>query len=377
MAAQEMAAEDMAGGRLISADSHVVEPPALWAEYVPAQFRDRAPRLESDEETDRIVCEGEELAPVGLLAGCYRADNDVRLQGRWDEDVPAAGYDPAARLKEIAADGVSGEVLFPTIGMHLFPIKDSDCQWALFRAYNDWLADFCSHAPGTFRGLAMLLHEEVDKAVAELRRTAAKGLGGVMVPLWTGESNPYHDERFGPLWAAAVDANLPVNIHTSTTRDRSKAWNKGGAADNWVLKTSQIQKSVLEMIFFGLFDRFPELVVVSAENDAGWAGNVIERADFWWRRNRRVYAGGSSVICRHPPSYYFGRNIKLTFMRDRTAVLAREVIGTDCLMWGSDFPHHVSTWPRSLEQIDANFDGVPEEVRRDIVYGNVASLYGF
>lgn len=372
-----MAPEEMAATRVISADSHVVEPPNLWTEYVAAEFRDRAPHLESDAETDRIVCEGEELAPVGLLAGCYRADDAVRLEGRWEEDVPAAGYDPGARLEAIAADGVSGEVLFPTIGMHLFPIKDADFQWALFRAYNDWLSDFCGGAPSTFRGLAMLLHEDVDKAVAELRRTAAKGLSGVMVPLWTGESNPYYDERFGPLWAAAVDAGLPVNIHTSTTRDRSKGWNKGGAADNWVLKTSQIQKAILEMIFFGLFDRFPELVVVSAENDAGWAGNVIERADFWWRRNRGVYAGGSSVICRHEPSYYFRRNIKLTFMRDRTAVLAREVIGAECLMWGSDFPHHVSTWPNSQAQLESNFEGVPDGVRRDIVWGNVASLYGF
>jgi predicted TIM-barrel fold metal-dependent hydrolase len=362
---------------IISADSHVVEPLDLWAKYLPAQYLDRAPHIVSDEVTDRIVCDGDELAPVGLLAGCYRQGDEVRLEGRWEEDVPKAGYDPAARLEAIEADGVDAEVLFPTLGMHIFPIKDSEFQWALFRAYNDWLADFCAFAPDHFKGLTMLMHEDVEASIAELQRCRTKGHSGVMVPLWTGEDNPYYHERFDPLWAAAVEAGTPVNMHTSTTRDKSKAWNKGGAVDNWVLKTSQIQHALLEMIFYGLFDRFPELTVISAENDAGWAGNVIERADFWWRRNRKVYAGGSAVLCEHEPSYYFRKNIRMTFMRDHTAVLARDVIGTGSIMWGSDFPHHVSTWPNSVKTLDEHFEGVPDEVREAVVAGNVRKAYGF
>jgi predicted TIM-barrel fold metal-dependent hydrolase len=365
------------GMKVISADSHVIEPPDLWQKYLPAKFRERAPHLIHAETTDLIVCEGEELAPVGLLAGCYRQGEDVRLEGRWDEDVPDSGYDPDARVTAIDKDGVSGEILFPTLGMHVFPIKDTEFQWSLFRAYNDWLSDFCGSYPDRFKGLAMLMHENVETSVAELERAAAKGLSGVMVPLWTGEDNPYHDGRFDPIWRAAVDHGMPVNMHTSTTRDKSRAWNKGGAVDNWVLKTSQIQHAILEMIFFGLFDRFPDLTVVSAENDAGWAGNVIERADFWWRRNRKVYAGGDSVVCEHEPSYYFRKNIKMTFMRDRTAILAREVIGTESLMWGSDFPHHVSTWPDTLSTLADYFEGVPDDVRDAIVSRNVQELYKF
>jgi len=361
----------------LSADSHVIEPPDLWSKYLPAALVDRAPTVVHEADTDRIVCDGEELAPVGLLAGCYRRSEDVRLEGRWDDDVPAVGYEPGPRLEAIEADGVAGEVLFPTLGMHVYPIKDRELQWGLFRGYNDWLADFCAYAPDRFKGIAMLLHEDVDASVAELQRSRDRGHAGVMVPLWTGEENPYHDRRYDRLWAAAVEAGMPVNMHTSTTRDRSKAWNKGNAVDNWVLKTSQIQHAILEMIFYGLFDRFPELVVVSAENDAGWAGNVIERADFWWARNRKVYAGGDTVVCTHEPSYYFHRNIKMTFMRDRTAVLANEVIGIGSLLWSSDYPHHVSTWPRTPEVLDEMFRGVPDATRRAIVHDNTRDLYGF
>ncbi|HEX3947431.1 MAG TPA: amidohydrolase family protein, partial [Acidimicrobiales bacterium] len=108
-----------------------------------------------------------------------------------------------------------------------------------------------------------------------------------------------------------------------------------------------------------------------------WAGNVIERADFWWRRNRKVYAGGKDVICRHQPSYYFEHNIGMTFMRDHAAVASRDVIGVDSILWGSDFPHHVSTWPKSREVLDEHFAGVPDEVRTKIVRDNARRLYGF
>jgi predicted TIM-barrel fold metal-dependent hydrolase len=128
------------------------------------------------------------------------------------------------------------------------------------------------------------------------------------------------------------------------------------------------------MIAFGLFDRFPELMVVSAENDAGWAGHMLESADFRWSRGHHRSAGPRS---KRLPSYYFHRNVRLTFMRDRTAILAREVIGLQTLMWGNDFPHNNSTWPHSKEVLDWHFHDQPEEVRQAVVRDNVRALYHF
>src|SRR5262249_20773512 len=120
---------------LISADSHVVEPHDLWARRVPKRFRDRAPRLLHEADTDVLECDETSLPNVGLLAGCYHDDQDQRRDGRWDEDVPRAGYDPEVRLQELTRDGVDAEVLFPTLGMPMYPIEDLDFKWALFRAY--------------------------------------------------------------------------------------------------------------------------------------------------------------------------------------------------------------------------------------------------
>jgi predicted TIM-barrel fold metal-dependent hydrolase len=360
---------------VISADSHVVEPHDLWQRYIDPAYRARAPRLVHDTDTDRLVCDQAELPPVGLLAGCARGDEEVRQDGRWDADVFRGGYDPEARLVDLARDGVDGEVLYPTIAMQMYPVTDADFQWALFRAYNTWLGEeFCAAHPERFWGIGMLNHEDVDRAIAELRRCRSLGLVGVMVPMFTDESNDYQNHRFDPLWAAACELEMPVNLHAATTRDRSKAWNKGTPTDGVLRHATQIQQVLLDMIFSGLFDRFPSLMVVSAENDVGWASSMLERADYWWHRNRNVRASKGSA-CAEPPSVYFHRNVRVTFMRDHTGILAADIIGPETIMWGNDFPHHVSTWPRSREVLAEHFDGRPGQLRNRIVRDNVRALY--
>lgn len=360
--------------KVISSDSHVIEPHDLWQKRVPKEYRERAPRLVRDEDTDRLECDQADLPPVGLLAGCARGDEEVRLEGRWEEDVFPGGYDPVKRLDDLETDGIDAEILFPTIAMQFYPIEDIDFQWSLFRAYNDWLAEeMVAPYPERFKGVAMINHEQVETAVAETERARQIGLDGIMVPLFAGEENAYYKTEFDPLWQAAVDNGLIVNLHAATTRDKSQAWNKGTSTDK-VLRTMQVQTVLLDMVRHGLFDRFPDLKVVSAENDAGWAGNLMERADYSWHRFSALQGDWH---CTNEPSSYFRNNIGLTFMRDRTAVLAREVIGLETLLWGNDFPHHVSTWPHSQKVLDEQLAGVPADERYAIVCGNAKKLYGF
>jgi predicted TIM-barrel fold metal-dependent hydrolase len=363
---------------VVSADSHVIEPHDLWQRRVPAAVAEHAPKLQADEDSDRIVMDGKVLTTAGLLAGCARGDEDVRWEGRWDVDVFRGGYDPKVRLDDLARDGVDAEVLFPTIGMLLYPIGDVDLQWTLFKAYNDWLAEeFCAYAPDRFKGIAMINHEDIDKAIAESRRAKEMGHVGVMVPLFAGEDNPYHGRPLDRLWAELCELELPVNLHTATTRDSNTDWTKGTPTDN-ILNTYQVQHVLMDMILSGLFDRFPELKIVSAENDVGWAGSMLERADYYWTRNRNFkLLEEGEILCKELPSHYFHQNVRVTFMRDHTGVLAREIIGEHTMMWGNDFPHHVSTWPHSKAVLDEHFVGVPDDVRDLITCTNARDLYQF
>ena len=366
--------------QVISADSHVIEPPSVWADRVPEAFRSRAPKLTADADTDRLSYdEGVPLQPVGLLAGCYRDDADQRWEGRWDVDVPRAAYDSTFRLDEIKRDGVDAEVVYPTIGMQFFPIEDVEFQFALFRAYNDWLAEeFCGAHPDRFFGLAMINPEDGDRAIAEMARAKEQGLVGAMIAMYADEENPYYDPSFDPFWAAAAELQMPVNLHLTTSRSRTKAFNFGGkkkrpTPGEMMQISAGIQPILIDLIAFGVFDRHPDLMLVSAENDAGWAAHLLESADFSYRRVMSILDGPRS---EHEPSHYFHRNIRMTFMRDRAAILGREIIGTDAMMWGNDFPHQTSTWPHSDALFDEMFEGEPDEVRSAIVCDNVRALYG-
>lgn len=362
--------------RVISADSHVIEPHDLWQRYADQRFRDRVPRLVRGETCDRLV--GEDYQNnVGLLAGCMRKDVEARVEGRWDEDVFPGGYDPEQRMKDLETDGVDGEVLFPTVALGFYPIADVELQWALFRAYNTWLAEFCGSHPRQLKGIGMLTHETVGPAVEELRRCRQLGHVGVMVPLFSGEALTYRDPALEPLWATAAELGMPMHLHSSTFRDESKGFFAGRTFTQRMLNTPlQIQHVLMDLIFAGVFDRHPGLTVVSTENDAGWAGNTVERGDYWWKRHRRLVEG-DDVVCVNPPSHYFHENIRHTFMRDRTAVLARDVIGLPALMWGNDFPHHISTWPHSADLIDDYRTDLSDAEHHLLFCGNAQALYGF
>jgi predicted TIM-barrel fold metal-dependent hydrolase len=362
--------------RIVSADSHVVEPHDLWQRYIDPAFRERAPRLVRGAEFDRLVGEEIDNEAIGLLAGCLRKDDEVRPHGRWDEDVFPGGYDPRQRLRDLDVDGIDAEVLFPTIALAFYPVTDLGFLWALFRAYNSWLADFCGTSPDRLKGIALLNHADVDVAVKELERARSLGLVGAMLPLFPAEGSTYRDAELDPLWAAAASLGMPIHLHSSTWRSKDRSFfNVASGTDRLLNTPNQIQHVVLDIIFSGVFDRHPSLRIVSVENDAGWAPFLAERGDYWWHRHRRIMPEGE-IVCVEPPSSYFRDNVRLTFMRDRAAVLARELIGAPALLWGNDFPHHISTWPHSHDLIDEYRKELEPTEHALIFCDNARSLYG-
>ena len=131
---------------ILSSDSHVFEPPDLWQTRIERAFRDRAPRIERIGGADQIVVEADQiLSGIGLISNAgarFDSPETISVQGRF-EDVHRGGYDPEQHLKDMALDGVAGEVLYPSQGLFYFKVADTPLMSAIFRAYNDWLADFC------------------------------------------------------------------------------------------------------------------------------------------------------------------------------------------------------------------------------------------
>jgi predicted TIM-barrel fold metal-dependent hydrolase len=159
---------------LISADSHIVEDPHFWENRLPAAFKDQAP-----------------LFPEREVGGLFQAH--------------PGGWDPHERVKEMAVDGVSGEVLYPSFAMNLFGLQDAALQEACFRTYNDWILEYCSVAPDRLYGVSCIPTYDIDHGVAELERCRKGGLLGALVWQAPPPELSFATTHYERLWAAAQD----------------------------------------------------------------------------------------------------------------------------------------------------------------------------
>src|SRR5437899_1358485 len=211
----------MAPAVILSSDSHVFEPPDLWATRIDTAFRNRAPRIQRIDGADQIVIEANQvLSGIGLISNAgarFDAPETISGQGRF-EDVPRGGYDPEQHLADMRLDGVAGEVLYPSQGLFYFRVADTPLMSAIFRAYNDWLADFCSTDPSRLKGIAMINLDDVPEGIRELERAARLGLAGAMITEYPLEHRRYDQPEYEPFWAAAEALGMPLSLHTATRR---------------------------------------------------------------------------------------------------------------------------------------------------------------
>ena len=272
-------------------------------------------------------------------------------------------------------DGVDAEVLYPSIGMTIAQSADAPYQLACTQAYNDWLTEFCAAGQGRLVGLAMIPVIDVDEGVAEVERAHDAGLRGAMIAGRPPEGH-YAEPRFDLLWAAFAARRMPVSFHILTGGGGRGDPTLGSKLGMMTVMSvvHEVQLTLALLIFGGVFDRHPDLRVVSAEHDAGWVAHYGYRLDQMYERHRNWLGRGGPVLERQP-SEYLRSNAWFTFQKDPVAVETRERVGVDRLMWASDYPHSDSTWPHSLKVIERDFAGIAEADLDAIVHDNAAALY--
>jgi predicted TIM-barrel fold metal-dependent hydrolase len=366
---------------ILSSDSHVFEPPDLWTTRIDARFRDRAPRMQRIDGADEIVIENDQvLSGIGLISNAgarFEAPETISGRGRF-EDVLAGGYDPAQHLRDMHLDGVAGEVLYPSQGLFYFRVKDSTLMSAIFRTYNDWLAEFCRTDPARLKGIAMINLDDVGDGIAELERAARLGLAGAMISELPIEERRYDHPDYEPFWAAAEALGIPLSLHTATRRQgriRGAAGKTLRDATSRATKAFGPATSLCDMIFSGVFERYPRLIVAVVEFELSWAPYLLDTMDYTYRERQEeaIYRFEDDMR----PSDFFHRNVVLSFQEDAVGIRLRDVIGVDTLMWGSDYPHSESTFPRSREILGEILAGVPDDEQAKIVGTNTARVYGF
>ena len=365
--------------QLISADSHVLEPPHLWVTYVPKKFHDKVPRVVHDGDGGEAWQFAPDVppAPIGIYASAGRKHEEVCWTGVTFATANQGNFRGGPRLEEQDVDGVDAEVLFGSARMmsHFFSDPDPEFHLAGVQAYNNWLSEeIVSVDPTRLIGLACIPALGVEAAIREMERCLKLGFRGVWLNAMpsVGSTIRPEDDAF---WQAAQSNGVAVHFHVRVMRKINKPKPKGVRGDDLTglatVGAADMITDMSEIISSGVHDRFPDLVWVAVETGCGWIPYVLEQLDDRWWRNRWWLP----VKLKHEPSFYFHRNWRASFMIDHYAVSNRHVIGVDNMLWSTDYPHHGCDWPETRRVVDDMMRDVPADERRKLCALNAAKLY--
>lgn len=364
----------------ISADSHIVEPPNCYVDYIDPKYRDTAPKIVYDDNKggDLYCIDGmDEFVPLGLVASAgtdpatRNADRPTRF-----EELNRGSWNGKERIAEQERDGVAAEVIYPTVGMVLCNHPDIDYKHACFHAYNRWLQEFVAAAPRRLFGVGQTAARSPSDLIDDMQRIKEVGFVGVMLP-GHPEVEDYDSPIYDPVWRTAIELNLPVSFHSLTSKaDRVKQMisglTRGPRINQFQAMIRSCQDIIGMFVYGGVFERHPNLKVISVEADAGWVPHYVYRMDHAFKVHGH-WMGGVSLS--RMPSEYFYDNIYLTFQDDKTAFQLAHLMNPKRLLWATDFPHGDSTWPHSQEVLWNNTRDLDYATIKSIIHDNTAELY--
>jgi uncharacterized protein len=365
--------------RLISSDDHVDVTHDTVKEHLAPRFHDdydqgvgtfvQSVMSMVSSEANQRWREQQGLAPDPSVSMALR-DRKYAAAGR------PGHTDASERLKDMDTDGVEASVTYCEVSAfrYLYLIKNG---WKeSTRAFNDALSDFAAADPARLIVSYQIPIHDIDAAVDEVKRAAAQGCKSLQLPVFPAELGlpDYWDERYDPLWTAIQDTDLPICCHIGMNT----------ALDDLARRDPTPQKGIFVpcvplsaaeafgmWIMGGVFARFPHLKVVFVEPGLGWVSWWLYIADDLVQRQ-----GYEFPAITEPPSHYFRQNVFLTFIDEPHAVrLAHEGLGIENIMWSSDYPHPVTSWPNSRATVEKMFHDVDERERELVVSGNAARVW--
>ncbi|CAO5248395.1 amidohydrolase family protein [Frankia sp. AgKG'84/4] len=354
---------------IISADTHAGASHETYREYLDPSFRD---------EFD---------AWRGKYKNPWR---DLR-----DTDLRVRNWDDERRDRDQLADGVVGEVVFPNTVPPFYPgfvlfagppkVEDYARRRAGLQAHNRWLADFCDRKPGRRAGVGQIFLNDVDDAIADATWIKEHNLrGGVLLPNIAPDVDwvkPLYDPAYDPLWATLQDLDIPVSLHGGTGSP-----DYGRYAATPALLISEVAfyglRPFVHLLVSGVFERFPRLTFVITEASGSALPPLLKQLDNVIKSMRGGAIGelkyAKDTALPRTATEYFHQScwVGASFPRPDD-VAAREVIGRDRWMWGSDYPHDEGTGPYTTQALRQVMNHIPEPEMRDLLAGNAARLYGF
>jgi len=374
--------------KIIDADGHVLEPANLWQEYIDPKFREKAPRLiELDNGAEQFwFCDeysaGNGITKLGLAGAMGARDGEVdavaSLGQSYAEGHPG-GFDPHARIPDMDKELLDAAFLYPTMGLFLDTVRDPDQANANARAYNRWLADYCSAYPERLFGVGCLPMQSVKGAIEEVEFCVEKlGFKGVFV-----RPNPYngralHHRDFDPVWEVAQEMGVAVGIHGGDSNasnlgdDRFPAAEVGNALHHMAVHSFEMMAAAASMVMGGVCQRFPRMRVAFLEAGGGWMPGWLDRMDRHFDDAGMDALGVSELTER--PSEIFERQCFIGFEpTERTFAMAAELLGRNRILFATDYPHPDGFWgaAKMIKRLN-----LKPELEAEILGGGAREFYG-
>lgn len=377
---------------IIDVDAHITEPHDLWTSRAPASLRDRVPRVVGDgKERAWVVDRDIQISttnPSSVIRKDGQKSRGTEFFGWQIEDVHEASYDMKARVGLLDAFGLYAQILYPNVAgfgsQNFMKVEDSDLRLACARIYNEAMAEIQAESGDRLLPMALMPWWNIEQSVEEVTRAKAMGLKGLVMcsdPDSIGLPDLAED-AWKPFWDACNDSGMTVNFHigaseTSFNMFGRAAWPSMGMRQRLALGSAALfvenSRVTSNMIYSGIFDRCPDLKIVSVESGIGWIPFVLESIDYEWEET----GAQLEVNLRKKPSEYFRDHFWGCFWFEKVAPKHLiDVIGEDNVLFETDFPHPTCLYPHVREYIAEVTADWSETRKRKILQDNAAKLYG-
>ncbi|WP_018233865.1 amidohydrolase family protein [Thioalkalivibrio thiocyanodenitrificans] len=363
------------GYKYISADNHLNTPwlpPDLWQERLPKRLREDGPRVIETDLGSYWVWEGQ-LRKISAVGSNWKKLVDDEF-GR--VELPVGALPPsdarlAARHMDIA--GIHAALFYGDT--RKWKVDNPELLVEMYRAYNDLCLELSSVVPGRLIYLPNLPTANPDAALREFRRLVGQGVRAVEFSVFDA-GRPLASGVWEPLWAEAEDQGIVICSHTGHGAGVPRPPNRDGASlAAHATAPFVAARPVADMIFGGVFERYPRLMWVMAESRIGWLPFLFA----WMDRQCEIRRPDETVGLGMLPSEYVRRNIRFTFENDVVGARLLEhdwSLLTETVMWCCDYPHPQNVWPDPDPVVEKMMGNLDRATRDLILHGRAAELFG-
>ena len=383
------------GLRVVDADSHMTERHDLFTERAPKGYEDRVPHVERVDGIDTWVIEGHAFGKAGS-GGTIDHDGHKHPYadsqgGTWGiDDVHPAAWDPKERLRLMDELGIDTQVLYPNSmglgGQNLYnTVEDKTVVQLCVELYNDAMAEVQEESGHRLLPMPIMPAWDIGACVREAQRCAAMGYRGVNMTADPQDSGSpdLGDPAWDPFWEVCAGMGLPVHFHigasqTAITYFGTTFW---PSQDDYVKPAiggaSLFQNNsrvLLNSAYSGMFDRHPDLKMVSVESGIGWVPFMLEAMDYELEENAPEWFHKLQKL----PSEYFRDNWYATFWFETGRGDLQHLIdavGEDNVMFETDFPHPTCLYPSPLDMVSEKMATLRPGTQTKVMGGNAVRLY--